>query len=326
MTAQRILLLAALALGACTETGSSPTPPDAFGPEGLAFPDGFPSEQPDQGVPTDLSPPTDGAAPQPSLLQGLTLMVNLGDSLAAGYYASSGHSYRALLVKNDDLLYPAYAKHDLKSLFPVIKIVDKSKSGSTTKDVAGQASSVAGNPVGNTLVLISAGGNDFNDKLQVMIDPVQTMAAAKAAVANLTKIKNHFANKTLYPGKVFIVMLNVHDPTDGVGTLPAISGLTGFCSTIRGPIGLLFGPIAIQNLGTFNKELATFAAASQEVSPVDNHQAFLGHGYHYQDKTKPHYDAGDPTLWFHNDCAHLNNLGHHHLRRLIWQALGGTTN
>jgi lysophospholipase L1-like esterase len=273
---------------------------DAPGPGG--------ERRPDAGLP-------------PLLPQGVTLFINLGDSIAAGYYASSGHSYRALLVKNDDALYPAYAGKDLQSRFPGIKLSDLSKSGSTTSGLVQQAQNAPGNPSGNTLVVISSGGNDFNDDLLAMVDPVKSAAVAQTALANLGKVAARFANKTAYPGQVTVVMLNVHDPTDGTGNVPLMAGLTGFCTTIQ-KIGLLVGPIAVANLVSFDQTLAG-AAASPGWALVDNHQAFLGHGFHYNDPASPHYQAADPTLWFHIDCVHGNDRGHHELRRLIWRRLFG---
>jgi len=266
-------------------------------------------------------PPPDG--PPAAGLKNITLYVNLGDSLAAGYYASSGRSYRALLTKNNDLLYPAYKGKDLASRFPGLKVIDRSKSGAVAKEILAQGKTVKGNPAGNTLVVISAGGNDFNDKIATMTLAPQAIAKANAAAGYLKQLYQHFGDKSRFPGKVTIAQLTIYDSTDGKGSIPKISGLSGFCKTIQGALGLLLGPVAIANLGSFNKILRT-AASGAGVVVVDSHAAFLGHGFNYQDKTWKHYKPNDPTLWFHTDCAHGNNRGHHELRRLIWKALTGS--
>jgi len=296
-------------------------PDRAAGKDGPATKLDGPAGQKDQAsVPGDGPVSPDGSkAPG---LSNLTLFVNLGDSLAAGYYAGSGLSYKALLVKNNDALYPQYKGKDLKSRFPGLKVVDRSKSGAVTKEIMAQGKSVSGNPAGNTLVVISAGGNDFNDKITTMTLSPQTIAAANKGAANLKALYQHFGNKAKFPGKVTIAQLTIYDSTDGKGSIPKISGLTGFCKTIQGALGLLLGPVAIANLGTFNKILRT-AATGAGVVVVDSHAAFLGHGFNYQDKTWKHYKPKDPTLWFHKDCAHGNNRGHHELRRLIWKSLMG---
>jgi len=280
----------------------------------------------DAGPPAaDQLPPTaDGQADVTGGLNPtqVTLYVNLGDSMAAGYYADPGRSYKALLVNNDDGAYPDWAGEDLTTRYPGLKVEDRSKSGATTEDVVGQLLLLPPNPSGHTLVTISAGGNDFNDKIATMIDGGKTDQAADEAVANLAKVVAHFRNDTAYPGGATIVMLKVHDPTDGTGNIPPIPGLDGFCTTIQGLLGVLFGKVAIDNLKRFNDRLTQFAQ-DNNVAVADNHAHFLGHGFHHDDPQNPHYDPQDPTLWFHNDCAHGNNRGHHEVRALIWKVLFG---
>ena len=331
-----LITLVILALAGCTGESSAPADGPSGGQdavmEGLGFPDLRPHDPDTKLPPVDAAadgttPTTDGSVtPEGSVtpdgpvatgvLKNVTLLVNIGDSLAAGYYATSGNSYKALLVNNNNLLYPTHAGKDLSSLFPGLKVVDKSKSGAKTAEILKQAKSVAGNPVGNTLVLISAGGNDFNENMTTMLLPLQ---AALAASANLGQIAAHFNDKLRFPGTSTLVMLNVHDPTDGAGKIPNIKGLGGFCKTIL-KFGLV-GGIVVTNLGLFNGHLAT-AASTNKMLLVDNHKAFLGHGFNFADKTNVHYVAKDPSLWFHTDCAHGNNRGHHELRKLIWSKLG----
>jgi hypothetical protein len=319
--ARVVALLVLWVVGCAGEavSGDGPTAGDLRLDKQLAFADtpssrrdGLSDQRSSDGPHRDQgSPPT---------LTNLTLFVNLGDSIGAGYYASSGHSYRALLVKNDDLLYPVYKGRDLASRFPSIKIVDKAKSGAVTSEVVAQALSVTGNAVGNTLVVVSAGGNDFNDNVMTMADPIKAQAAAQQATANLKKMIDHFQDKAHFPGELTFVMLDVYDPTDGTGTVPGV-GLSGFCATIQ-KWGLLIGPLVVQNLVAFDQTYATFAATSK-VTLASIHTAFLGHGFHFNDPSSPHYDVTDPTLWFHTDCAHGNDRGHHEIRRLIWKALTG---
>ena len=282
-----------------------------------------PWEPPDGDGSDDDTGDDDSTPPPPHALADVELYINLGDSLAAGYYATSGLSYKALLLQNNNALYPKYKGKDLKSLFPSLKVLDKSKSGAVTKEILAQGKSISGNPSGNTLVVISAGGNDFNNKLATMTLAPQTIAAANSAAGNLKSLYQHFGNKTKFPGKVTIAQLTIYDSTDGKGTIPKISGLTGFCKTIQGTLGVLFGSVVVANLGTFNQILLKEAKAGGVVV-VDNHKAFLGHGFNYQDKTGKYYRPSDPTLWFHKDCTHGNNRGHHELRRLIWSALTGS--
>jgi hypothetical protein len=316
-----IWLCVTLLVAACGQpsSGGDLALPDRSASEGIAFPDlGARGEAtPDDLQRADAALTLDAPTPLPAL----SLYVNLGDSLGAGYNASSGHSYKALLLQNDNLLYPTYAGRDLKSRFPKIVVVDKAKSGARSGEVLTQAKNVTGNPAGATLVVVSAGGNDFNDSALVMIDPIQTAAVAKKATENLKKIVDHFSNPLAFPGGFVLVLLNIHDPTDGHGSIAPRPNLSGFCDTIL-KLGLLAGPVVVKNLGVMNGAYAALAGANP-IRPVDNHAAFLGHGFHFDDPASPSYHPGDPTLWFANDCAHGNDRGHHELRRLIWKALTG---
>ena len=322
------LLLLAACSGGSTSNLDSRAAGDQSSNEGLLFPDAL-GPHDSKGPSTEKlladgpSVTPDGPAKKPDAtvptikLSKITLLVNLGDSLAAGYYATSGNSYKALLVKNNNLLYPTHAGKDLSTLFPGLKVVDKSKSGAKTSEILKQAQSVSGNLTGNTLVLISAGGNDFNESMATMLFP---LPVAQKATANLKQIATHFANKAKFPGTVTMVMLNIYDPTDGMGNIPNTGGLTGFCKTIL-KFGLV-GGVVITNLALFNQQLAAFASANKVIF-ADNHKLFLGHGFNYKNPLCKHYDSKDPSLWFYKDCAHGNNRGHHEIRKLIWGKLGG---
>ena len=322
-----LLLLAACSGGSSSSQDSRP-PADRSSTEGLKFADQTVAH--DKAGPTLDKAVTDGPkkkldgpikkpdATVPTVkLSKITLLVNLGDSHAAGYYATSGNSYKALLVKNNDLLYPTHKGKDLSTLFPGLKVTDKSKSGAKTDEILKQAKSVSGNFTGNTLVLISAGGNDFNDSLATMLMP---LPVAQKATANLKQIAAHFANKSKFPGTVTMVMLNIYDPTDGMGSIPNKGGLSGFCKTIL-KFGLM-GGLVVTNLALFNGQLAAFAKANKVIL-ADQHKRFLGHGFNHKNPLCKHYDAKDASLWFYKDCAHGNNRGHHEVRKLIWSSLGG---
>lgn len=321
-----------LSSAACTDqatTAAKQDGPTATGDGRLLFRDLGRSDAPVDSA----SPPRDAkleGAPKPDAAlvgalpaQGVTLFVNLGDSLAAGCCVTANHAYRALLAHNDPLAYPAFIGKDLATRYPGIKFNDKSKSGAVTKDVIGQAKAISNNLLGHTLVVISAGGNDSNDNILTMVDPLKADAAAATAVANLSQVVAYFRQPLRFPGGVTIALLTVHDPTDGTGNVPPLGGLTGFCSTLLSPVGVLLGPLAIGNLGRFNAALTGFAQ-QQGLVLIGNHDAFLGHGYHHAETNSAHYHPQDPTLWFHNDCAHLNDRGHHEVRRLLWQALVGS--
>jgi len=259
----------------------------------------------DAGVP-DSSQPYMG--PAPGFPPNVSMFINMGDSIAAGIGAASGHSYKELLMKNDDTAYPTYKGKDLKSKFSGIKMVDTAAVGALSSGLVTQAKSLSGNPKGDTVVVISIGGNDFAGALfNIVINPSATKTLGSQVTANLKQVMAHFADKKLYPGKVMVLMFLVHDPTDGMGNIPAISGLTGFCIAIQ-TLGGFVGPALVKQLGVFNGYLKTYAKANS-VLIVDNATHFLGHAYHYNNAKAKHYNAKDPTLWFYNDWLHLNTKG-----------------
>jgi len=117
-----------------------------------------------------------------------------------------------------------------------------------------------------------------------------------------------------------MVWLNIYDPTDGMGSIPNKGKLTDFCKTIL-KFGLVAG-IVVANLAQYNQLLGASATANKMIL-ADQHKHFLGHGFNHANPLCKHHDKKDPTLWFHNDCAHANNRGHHEVRKLIWGRLGG---
>ena len=260
--------------------------------------------------------------PAPGFPPNLTQFINMGDSIAVGVGATSGNAYKELLAKNNDTKYAAYKGKDLASKFPGVKTIDTALGGAISSGLATQVKSLTGNPKGDTLVVISIGGNDFAANLiNIVMNPAATKTLGTQVTANLKQVVAHFSDKKLYPGKVMVMLFLVHDPTDGMGNLPAITGLVGFCTLIQ-TLGGFVGPAVVKQLSVFNGYLKTFAAANK-VFIVDNAAHFLGHSYHYNNAKSKYYKAKDPTLWFYNDCLHLNDKGNHELRKMIWKRATG---
>jgi lysophospholipase L1-like esterase len=228
---------------------------------------------PDQGA--DLAPAADGASadlgPLPALGK-LTLVVNLGDSIAAGQGVAK--SYADLLMSNDDTSYPAFKGKDLTSKYPGLKIADLAYGGATSVGLVNQATKAPANPQGNTLVVLSIGGNDIMNNFMALLDPAQTQKVAQTVSANIQKALAKFSDKTRYPGKVLIMALNVYEMTDGQGTFPPDEPLDIFCSQLR-TIGPIFGKTLIANHGVYNQALEA-AYIKAGVYVVDLREAFLG--------------------------------------------------
>jgi lysophospholipase L1-like esterase len=253
------------------------------------------------------------------MLSRVHLHLNLGDSVGDGYNASprGERGFSALVYRNQGA-YPAWAGHDLVTGSPGVRYMNRARSGWTTSDVASDLRGALGElPRGvdgdDTVVTVSAGGNDFNDNIDTILNPGSTDAAAARMVTNITEVLRNLRGRYHDParGRVLVVLWNnVHDSTDNTGRVPPMYR-DGFCRTIQNPLFLDFlRRTALDNLARFNARLAE-AVRANGGHLVDSYRVFQGHGMNSADR------------WIDNDCVHLNNTGHHELRREVWRTLTG---
>jgi hypothetical protein len=183
--------------------------------------------------------------------------------------------------------------------------------------------SLPGNKTGDTLAVISIGGNDFAGAVvNISLNPSYTQTLIKSSTDSLAKVVAHFKDAQRYTGQVQMVMFLVHDPTDTMGTIPSdVTGLSGFCLVIK-PLGPFVGPGVVKQLKAYNDALAAFAKQNG-ILVADNYSHFLGHGYNYKNTKCSYYNAQDPTLWFYSDCMHCSDRGYHEMRRVVWKAVTG---
>lgn len=267
--------------------------------------------------------PRDGAslATPARGLDRVHLHLNLGDSVGAGYNATARDTlgYSALFYRNASA-YPAYARHDLVSLYPNARRIDRARSGWQTGDVIDDLRGAIGSlPTGgdgdDTVVTVSAGGNDFNDNIRTIIDPAATATVATRAAGNVAEVVRLLRGRYHDParGRFLIVLwTNVHDPTDGTGRVPA-SFTRGFCAMLQNPLFTdALRRVALDNLARFNAALEG-AIAAQGAFLVDGHRMFMGHGM----------NAAGASRWLDTDCVHPVNEGHHQLRREAFRVFTG---
>jgi lysophospholipase L1-like esterase len=276
----------------------------------------------------DDGPSVDGPAGTPddapnaspiAMLDRPLLVIVVGDSIGAGFNASNnnapgGKGY-ARLVTDNHPMYPDFADKHIRAIEPAVQFRDLAQSGATSDEAAARVRNSLGSlPVhdGDTLVLISVGGNDFNDSIQTILSPQATAQAAARLRTNLADIVERLRGK--YDDgagrRAVFAIDNIHDPTDGLGTIPP-QFTDGFCGTIQNP---LFTPQlrqqALVNLATMNTEIAA-EVAELGAALVDVHASFLGHGM----------NGAGADKWLAGDCAHPTSDGHHHLREAVWNAL-----
>jgi len=295
-----------------------------------------PAEEEEVALPDD-DPDVDVTEPEPEAepeqverpwapideLDDLKLYINLGDSLSAGYNAVGrngvgGQGYSRLLLDNHSL-YPEYNGHALVARFPAMRYADLGESGAKSWDalenlqnaLTWQPWVLPWSVDGDVLVTLTCGGNNFNDDINVMANRLETIKAADRLDEDYQEIVRLIRERYENPARgyrVVFLITNVHDPTDGRGTVPAEFS-EGFCEQIRQYA--LLGWLAIGNLEYFNGRMAD-TARSLGGYLVDNHEVFSGHGMN-----------SGVERWIDDDCVHPLSYGHHQLRRAEWRVLTG---
>ncbi len=158
---------------------------------------------------------------------------------------------------------------------------------------------------GDVVVTITIGGNDLNAHALAAISgtdgPFRTELDAHltAELAELT------TPGRLGAGKVYVVLANIYDFTDGMGDFAAVG-----C----GP-GVNISPSAVATAfdgwnGVMSTNIGKVGGAL-----YDMHADFLGHGYNNTDASQVWYDSAS--------CLHPNALGHDAIRRSIYKILTG---
>jgi lysophospholipase L1-like esterase len=252
----------------------------------------------------------------------VALFINAGDSIAAGYDAAGnngpgGKGYARLLLSNHPD-YGAYGAAHLSAVASGVDFRDLSESGATSDeiraDLQARIDSFPAVVDGDVLLTISAGGNDFNDNVLVMVSPQLAAQVAANLRSNLATmialVRDRYEDPAL--GKeVFVVLQTIHDPTGGTGSVPLVFD-DGFCEVLRNPLLQPVAPLALDNLELVNEAIRA-EAADQGAFLSDNHQLFLDHGM----------NAPGAQRWLSGDCAHPTSEGHHQIRREMWGVLTG---
>ncbi len=239
-------------------------------------------------------------------------LIVMGDSISTGTGASkTSLSYYALLDQNDDSTWPAEAATDLKSYYGHdVTVVDVAQDGATTSTLIQQEvpnlEQELPAPKGRSMVVITIGGNDL---LGAMApgggDP--TGAVLTNAIQNITATVQALQDTTKFPDGTSIYLMDVYDPSDGVGSA-------------QGCFYNLSFPQFVTALDTWKQKYVQLGQ-QMRFAVIDALGAFHGHGFHYDDPSNQYYQAKDPTLWFAPDCIHPDDRGHDEIRRLFYEAV-----
>jgi hypothetical protein len=211
-------------------------------------------------------------------------------------------------------------KSDLEAKFPGLMYVHGAQQNAITDvysdgqpagapTLKAQIAALGNNYPGDVVVSISIGGGDLNAHSLQAISNTDASLRAEFDAHLADELGELTTAGRLGSGKVYIVVANIYDFTDGMGD---------FATVGCGP-GVNISPTAVQTgFGNWNDVLAT-NAGKLGAGLYDMHADFMGHGYNNPDKSQLWYDAStDPTV-----CLLPNAAGHDEIRKSIYKILTG---
>ena len=242
------------------------------------------------------------------------ILIGIGDSVTAGFGATTKHSYFELLLQNDDASCPDMQGRDLRHVLPNLMGRNLSVSYTVSEEhLKNQVPRMAFYPpTVHGIVVITTGGND-------LIHDYGRSAPHDGAMYGCTyqqalQWKENFQKRlkgivdgviAKFPGGCDIFLANVYDPTDGVGDIE------------RARLGLPAWPEGLRVLPLFNETIAETCRSYTNVHLVDFRSAFLGHGIHCRDRRNAHYQKDDPHYWYFDNLEDPNDRGYDAIRRLF---------
>jgi len=316
-------------LVAASACGSSTAPNDVQGDQGIGA-DGAPGDTvaddssvapdvvagDDVLVPTDAPPAMRGhmSFVPPTLRPAdARRLIVVGDSISTGTGASMrSRAYYSVLNNNDDARWPMEMATDLTSHFAhAMEFVTVARGGATTTTARSMQlpalrTALPPPAMGHSIVVMTLGGNDVQSAL---LTGNPTGPVLDSAIGNLRAIVQYLQDRANFPDGVSIYAMDVYDPSDGEGF-------------IRGCFFNLMLPEFVLALEVWRTRYIALAT-EMGFAVIDGLGHFHGHGFHYDNRMNPYYNAADPTPWF-NDCIHPNDRGHHEIRRLFYEAIDPT--
>lgn len=250
------------------------------------------------------------------------LLIGLGDSVTAGFGTSPEHSYFNRLVSNPPDEYPDLQGICLKSVFPNLKALNLSISGTISKEHVEEQLPKIEKAAPDTLgiVVMTSGGNDLIHDYGHSPPREGAMYGATLEQARPwiqayeKRLEGMFQTiRDRFPGGCHLFIADIYDPTDDVGDIEA-AGLP------RWPEGKAI-------LAAYNDVIRRVAARFPEAHVVPMHDTFLGHGIHCSSRSGKHYRPEDPHYWYYSNLEDPNDRGYDAIRRLflleIQKALSG---
>jgi len=255
------------------------------------------------GGPDADSVPTPDARPQVTGLgiEDLDRYIVLGDSLSV-------YTYPNLLFA------------DLQQAFPGVERVHRGESGSEITDVIDHQIPGLQPHAGPVLVTLTIGGNDFKRNPSAVMSEALSRPMADDFEADLETAVQLLEAK--FTGDLWILIANIHDPSDAEGTIYERSGLDGdVCDLLFLIADLGQSGTAMSNLDYWNGRHAAVADRKDSAYLADLHQLYLGHAMNAGVSTIAHYHPEDPTRWLLTDCAHPTPRGDEEIADMFWRMI-----
>ncbi|MDB4965398.1 MAG: hypothetical protein JWN44_1087 [Myxococcales bacterium] len=238
-----------------------------------------------------------------------------------------GSTIGTLIVLGDSIsdkggempFYHDLLKADLTTKWPALMYVHAAQNGAITdtySDVPGgvpllktQVTGLAHSYPGDVLVVITIGGNDLNGHAAKAIGGTDATVRGEFAT-HLDAILGELTTAGRFgTGKVYVVLANIYDFTDGMGD---------FAKVMCGPQANV---TAMRDMEVFAAWNGVMTAALQKVGGTvyDMYADFHGHGYNNMTATDVWYFRNG------SDCIHPNTKGHDTIRRSIYKIVTGAT-
>ncbi|HXU73902.1 MAG TPA: SGNH/GDSL hydrolase family protein [Polyangia bacterium] len=160
---------------------------------------------------------------------------------------------------------------------------------------------------GDILVTVTIGGNDLNGHAVKAIGGIDATVRGEFGTHLDAELGELMTPGRLGSGKVYLVVANIYDFTDGMGD---------FATVKCGPGANVTATMDQMVFGGWNGVAAT-SIGKAGGTLYDMHANFMGHGYNNTDMTQVWYDAAS--------CIHPNAAGHDAIRRSIYNIVTGET-
>ena len=187
--------------------------------------------------------------------------IALGDSISIDAYpqhdtGKSGLGAASLFFRNDDKFWPEFRGRDLRTLHPGIAFDNLTADGATSDDVIRDQLPRIAHLNDETIVTVTAGGNDMLMNLRSPHPPARLVAGMIERIERIVGwLQSNITNSTILLGTVY-------DPSDGTNTLDGerLDREAGW-------------------LSQFNEAVRSIAKQrAARVRLIDIHRHFLAHG------------------------------------------------